>query len=59
MIKEVLSDYHDIPETFNRLFANIVLNSKIIPNGNFENTENPVRNAIIKFKNDPSFKMII
>ena len=45
-------------------FANIVPNLKIIPNKKFETTieyetKNPVRNAIGKFKNHPSIKMII
>ena len=54
MIEEVIS---------NDFFVNIVLNLKIIPNKNFETAtkyeiENPVQNAVNKFKNHPSIRTI-
>ena len=59
MIQKVISNDYDIFETFNKLFANIVPNLKIIPSENFETsiqheTENPVKNATHKFKNHPN-----
>lgn len=48
-----------MPKTFNKFFVNVVPNLKILPFENFETTiqygsENPVQNAINKFKNHPS-----
>ena len=56
MIKEVISNDNDISETFN--------NSKIENNlqwkpGNYCETENPIQNAINKFRNYHSIKMMI
>ena len=53
MIEEVISNHYSITETFNKFFANIVLNLEIIPSENFEaankyETKNPVQNAINK-----------
>ena len=64
MIKKVISNDYDISETFNKFFANLVPNSKIMPNENIEaaveyDIEDPVENAIDKFKNHPYMKMII
>ena len=64
MIKEVISNDYDISENSIKVFANIVLNIKKILIENFETaieyeTENPVKNAINKFKNYPSMKLII
>ena len=64
MVEKVISNDYDISETFNKLFANIVPNLKIIPSQNFETsiqyeTENLVKNTTHKFKNLPSIKMII
>ena len=51
MIEGVISNDQDISETFNKFFANIAPNLKIIPSENFKitikyETENPVQNAI-------------
>ena len=64
IIEEIIPYDHDKSETFNKSFANIVPNVKIISNKNFETAieremENSVQNAISKFKNHPRIKMII
>ena len=64
MTEEVITNDYDISETFNKIFANIVPNLKIIPSENFETTiqyetENLVQNAINKLKNHPFIKIII
>ena len=51
MIEEVISNDYDISETFNKFFANIVPNLKIILSENFgttiqHETENPIQDAI-------------
>lgn len=53
-----------MPKTFNKFFVNVVPNLKILPFENFETTiqygtENPVQNAINKFKNHFSITIII
>ena len=63
MMEEIISSDHDISDTLNKFFGNTVPNLKIITNGNFETgieyeMENPVQNAINKFKNHPSIKTI-
>ena len=64
MIEEVIFNDYDILETFNKIFANIDPNLKIISDDNFETAneygkEKPSANSINKFKNHPSIKMII
>ena len=64
MVKKFISNDYVISETFNECFANIVPNLKMIPSKNFQTTvqcgtENPVQNAINKFKNHPSIKLIM
>ena len=64
MIKEVICNDNDISEAFDKFFANIIPNLKIISRKNLETTvecetENPVQNAISKFKNHPSIKVMI
>ena len=59
MTEEVISIDYDISWTFKKFFSNL----KIVPSENFETTiesetENPVQNAINKFKNYPSIKKI-
>ena len=62
MIEEDISNDYDISGTFNKFFVNIVPNLKIIPSKNVETTiyetGNSVQNAINKFKNCSSIKMI-
>ena len=62
MIEEDISNDYDISGTFNKFFVNIVPNLKIIPSENVETTiyetGNSVQNAINKFKNCSSIKMI-
>ena len=62
-MKEVISNDYDISETSNKFFSNLVPNSKIMPNENFETVVeyeiDPVENAVEKFKNHPYMKMII
>ena len=64
MIEEVISNDYDVSGTFNKFFANVVQNLKIIPSENLEptiqcETENPVQNATSKFKIHLGIKMII
>ena len=64
MTKEAISNDYGTSETFNKLFASIASNLKIIPSENFESTiqyktGNLVQNATNKFKNHPSIKTII
>ena len=54
MIEEVISNDYDISETFNIFSVNIIPNLKIITFNNMK-----VQNAINKFQNYPSIKMII
>ena len=63
MIEKVVSNDYDLSKTFNKFFANIVPNLKIISCENFVTTiqyetGNPVHNTIKKFKNYPCIKMI-
>ena len=53
-----------IKKNWKGFFANIVPNFKVIPSENFESTtqceaENPLQNAINKFKKHPSIQMIV
>ena len=55
MTEEVISNQYDISETFNKFFASLVQNLKIIISENFETTiqyetENPVKNKNSKIK---------
>ena len=64
MIEELISNDHDMSETFNKILANIIPNLKIIPNDNFETAneyeiKSTVENATKKFENYPSIKMIL
>ena len=56
--EEIISDDKEIAETFNEFFINIVPNLKIstdhFQNSDFQVTENPVLNAINKYKYHPS-----
>ena len=58
MIEKIIYNDYGINETFNKFLANIVPYLKIIPSKKCE-TKNPVQNAINRFKNHPSIKMII
>ena len=55
MTEEVISNQYDISEIFNKFFASLVQNLKIIISENFETTvqyetENPVKNKNSKIK---------
>ena len=60
--EEIISDDKEIAEVFNEFFINIVPNLKIttdhFQNPDFQRTENPVLNAINKYKYHPSIAMI-
>ena len=61
-IEEVITDDKAIAEIFNEFYVNIVPNLKISMENNFDTefvkTENPVLNAVNKYKNHPSVIMI-
>ena len=60
--EEIISDDKDVAEIFNNFFVNIVPNLKIPTNHGFGTdflkTDEPVLNAINKYKNHPSVVMI-
>ena len=60
--EEVISDEKKVAETFNNFFVNIVPNLKIPTNHNhntdFQKTDDPVLNAINKYKHHSSIVMI-
>ena len=60
--EEIISDDQKLTEVFNDFFINIVPNLKIPMeqniNHDFTKTDDPVSNAINKFKNHPSIVMI-
>ena len=60
--EEVISDEKKVAETFNNFFVNIVPNLKIPTNHNhntdFQKTDDPVLNAISKYKHHSSIVMI-
>ena len=61
-VEEVITDDKAIAEIFNEFYVNIVPNLKISMENNFDTefvkTENPVLNAVNKYKNHPSVIMI-
>ena len=61
-IEEIITDDKAIAEIFNEFYVNIVPNLKISMENNFDTefvkTENPVLNAVNKYKNHPSVIMI-
>ena len=61
-VEEVITDDKAIAEIFNEFYVNIVPNLKISMENNFDTefvkTENPVLNAVNKYKNHPSIIMI-
>ena len=61
-VEEIITDDKAIAEIFNEFYVNIVPNLKISMENNFDiefiKTENPVLNAVNKYKNHPSVIMI-
>ena len=61
-VEEIITDDKAIAEIFNEFYVNIVPNLKISMENNFDTefvkTENPVLNAVNKYKNHPSVIMI-
>ena len=61
-VEEIITDDKAISEIFNEFYVNIVPNLKISMENNFDTefvkTENPVLNAVNKYKNHPSVIMI-
>ena len=61
-VEEIMTDDKAIAEIFNEFYVNIVPNLKISMENNFDTefvkTENPVLNAVNKYKNHPSVIMI-
>ena len=60
--EKIITDDKEIAETFNEFFVNIVPNLKIPTSHNcntdFEETDDPIYNAINKYKDHPSILMI-
>ena len=61
-VEEIITDDKAIAEIFNEFYVNIVPNLKISMENNFDTefvkTENPVLNAVNKYKNHPSVIMM-